>query len=251
MGDRFQNAVEVPDVLVDPSAPEAGYLRFFGKNKRPVARNSDGEVMELSRIARQLFFDSATGSPQSVVVPSGIYTVRFKLVGAGAPGAVGSNGNTAGGGGGAGGGLEGELSVSPGDVIQYFVPAGGSSADAWLGASSGSDAIVAKAGTAGTVDGVPGNGGGFTIGATHASRVFGIPGQRGSFGDRKDLLSGDNIRAGDGGSSIMGFGGPGGRNTSTSAGNGSAATGYGAGGGGATNGSTAGPGAPAAIQLWY
>jgi len=47
MGDRFQNAVEVPDVLVDPSAPEAGYLRFFGKNKRPTFRNSDGKVFDI------------------------------------------------------------------------------------------------------------------------------------------------------------------------------------------------------------
>lgn len=47
MGDRFQTAVEVPDVLVDASTPEAGYLRFYGKGKRPAFRNSDGKVFDL------------------------------------------------------------------------------------------------------------------------------------------------------------------------------------------------------------
>lgn len=202
--------------------------------------------------APSVYMDSAKGDvTKTVTVPDGVTRIWFELYGPGAAGAVGQDGQTAGGGGGAGASLEGSLEVTPGQVLSYRVPNGNSGNPAWLLASSGADGLVCAAGDPGGTAGNAGGGGAPTIGANHTARVVGGIGQSGARGDRKGILSGDNIRAGDGGSTWRGFGGRGGRDTSAAAGNGSNGTGYGAGGGGAANGSTAGAGAAAVLILRY
>lgn len=48
MSDRFYTDVELPDLGSDAATPEAGFVTFYGKTKRPFARNSDGEVFDLA-----------------------------------------------------------------------------------------------------------------------------------------------------------------------------------------------------------
>lgn len=202
--------------------------------------------------APTVYMDTAKGDvTQTVTVPDGVTRIWFELHGPGAPGAVGSDGQTAGGGGGAGACMEGSLEVTPGQVISYRVPNAGSANPAWLLASSGNSALVCGAGSAGQTSGIPGGGGVATVGSDHVGRVISSTGGDGGFGDVKGLLSGDNIIAGYGGSNWRGIGGRGGRNTSTSAGHGGAGKGFGAGGGGAANGSSAGPGAAAVLVIRY
>lgn len=134
MGDRFQTAVEVPDVLGSPSTPDAGYLRYFGLNKRPVARNSDGEVFELAmRLpARQVFTASGIYTPTA-----GAKFIHVICIGGG------------GGSGGCGG-----SEVSSGG-------SGGNCAESWLVASP-QTVTVGAGGTAGAAGNNAGGNGGIT-----------------------------------------------------------------------------------------
>lgn len=68
MGDRFEFDIELPDVVADPPAPALGYLQYYGKGKRPKARNSDGVVMDLVGAPVHLQSETPSLTPQIVTM---------------------------------------------------------------------------------------------------------------------------------------------------------------------------------------
>jgi hypothetical protein len=68
VSDRFEYDIELPDVAADPVAPAAGYLQFYGKAKRPTARNSDGVVIDM--VGAPIFLQAAAAvlRPQIVTM---------------------------------------------------------------------------------------------------------------------------------------------------------------------------------------
>ncbi|MDM4773058.1 hypothetical protein [Solimonas sp. SE-A11] len=207
-----------------------------------------GQIAQFAAYPR-LFADNAgNAAAKNWTVPAGVYALKFRLIGPGASGAVGQNSGprSGGGGGGAGALCEGTLRVSPGQVIAYRIPPGGSAAAAWLLAETGDARIVAGAGAVGAANGVGGSGGTAAVGADHAGGVIGLPGRNGRGGFSATLALTIHDDGGDGADTLLGAGGRGGKDA-----NGGAASGHGAGGGGCPAGNTAGSGGAAALLLEY
>ncbi len=223
-----------------PVAPGDGLQLIVGKLQ--------GQIAQWAAYSRRFSDNAGNAAAKNWTVPAGVYALRFRLLGPGANGVAGQNSGprSGGGGGGAGALCEGTLRVSPGQVIAYRIPPGGSAAAAWLLAETGDARIVAGAGAAGTAGGVGGNGGAAAVGADHAASAVGLPGRNGRGGFSATLALTIHDDGGDGADTALGAGGRGGKDT-----NGGAANGYGAGGGGCPAGNTPGPGAAAALLLEY
>lgn len=203
-------------------------------------------------------------------VPAGIASITVRCWGGGGHGGAGDGGNNGGGGGGGGAYSESTLSVTPSDVIDYYVGAGGATAEA-----NGEDTtfgdlleIVAQGGYA-EVGGTAGIGGAAASGSgdTKYSGGDGATGEStgGSNDSRGGGGGGSAGSGGDGGNGAVTAGGAAGSGTYPGAagGNGGApgvngvagaSPGAGGGGGGTYDGSVSGQGAAGAngrIEIQY
>jgi hypothetical protein len=181
-----------------------------------------------------------TGS-SSQTVPSGVYTYKYRVWGAG--GAGGGAGTGVGGGGAGGAYSEGYFSVVPGDTVSWVIAsvsvggAGNGNGGGTSTLSHNGTVIVTCTGGPGGIAGSSGNpvlGGAATATASGTAGSYNVAGTEGSVGNG---LAGSASISGDGGNA---FGGGGARgNTSTT---GNHAIFYGCGGAGGAGGANGGNG---------
>lgn len=139
MADRFNNAPQIPDVLVAPPPPALGYGIVFFKNGRPFAKSSTGEEHELAARVPivQTFIASGTYLPTPGMKAAYIEAVA--------------------GGGGSGGVASGSFASSGGE--------GGGYSAGWFDAETIGPAltvVIGDGGTAGAAGNSPGSKGGDT-----------------------------------------------------------------------------------------
>lgn len=170
-------------------------------------------------------------------VPAGVVLITVEALGGGGGGGSGNenNGEHGGGGGGSGGYQITDLFVTPGDVLNWQVGAGGAGlGSVYTGtAESGGDtffgAVISTGGAGGTAET---NGTSFGKGGAGGS-PNGLPGDDGTYGAGSAFGGkGADSPAGIGTTAPLGTGGVRGSNTNGALGNGGNATGFGAGGGG-------------------
>ncbi|MFN3760140.1 MAG: PKD-like domain-containing protein [Algoriphagus aquaeductus] len=168
---------------------------------------------------------STTGSG-SFTVPAGVTSITIEVWGAGGRGGSRASGNDAAAGGGGGAYSRSTLTVTPGQIIPYFVGSGSTTEDpgedSWF---QNSTTVMAKGGNTVPTDGV--------VGATGGSASAGFGAVKFSGGNGANLISGN----GGGGGSSAGIAANG--NTATNQTGASSPFSGGAGGNGATS---AGPG---------
>jgi hypothetical protein len=227
-------------------------------------RNSLGTYKQ--SISSQTWNKTSSGSGQWRV-PQGVTSVDVILVGAGAGGASGSEGDpfvTGGGGGGAGEAKKITLAVTPGEIINYEVGAGGIGG---AGAKGGQVVNGAAGGDTkfGNNIAIGGRAPEQRVAPAHRESGGRPGGEGGTSGESGELIRSssstvDAVRTagGAGGSTQYGTGGTGALKTGTGPSNGSNGTGNGAGGGGGGGRSGISPiqgdgglGAPGAIYLTW
>jgi hypothetical protein len=174
------------------------------------------------------------------VVPNGVSTIDYLIVGGGGGGGGSTNSNSLGGGGGGGGGAATSatgVSVSAGAVINASVGLGGAGGSAGTAGTAGTDTILKISGTAIVATG--GGGGGQGTGTSDANLLSGDGGGNGSYSGGASVWDGAGGGAGAGaaggaGTDIGGQGGIGGAGGSgiQSSISSSPSQWYGAGGGG-------------------
>ncbi len=244
------SAITHPIVKQDGTAVAAGDLKgsslikvkYDGLNSFRVITMTRSEIVSstvLTNIIQQIpavapvanvFFGAGAGS---YTVPAGVYNIDVELIGGGAGGSSGTASGTysAGGGGGSGGSARGALAVTPGQVINYVVGAGGAGAPSVNG--YGSSGTSTTFGTTLTAPGAQvGTTGGYNVGSGQLGGAVGI----GGYLNLKGSAGGDGAPSGaiggNGGGTAYGTGGRAGIP------NGESASAYGSGGGGAYNGGT-------------
>lgn len=216
----------------------SGAFRVSGTRKSDIGALTSGPTF-VSSIIQQIpavapvanvFFGAGAGS---YTVPAGVYNIDVELIGGGAGGSSGTASGTysAGGGGGSGGSARGALAVTPGQVINYVVGAGGAGAPSVNG--YGSSGTSTTFGTSLTAPGAQvGTTGGYNVGSGQLGGAVGI----GGYLNLKGSAGGDGAPSGaiggNGGGTAYGTGGRAGIP------NGESASAYGSGGGGAYNGGT-------------
>lgn len=72
MGRELLTELELPDLSTGvPAAPASGKMYMVGRNKRPVARNSDGRIFDLGNIVESVRIGGAAVDPVRIECISG------------------------------------------------------------------------------------------------------------------------------------------------------------------------------------